>query len=83
MTSCVECKRQVDETNNLCKEHPEAKVERRWIGKLAIADDTGSGEAMIYHEALMTQAPHGVMIYHEKLRFPESGHLLRASVLTP
>ena len=25
---------------------------RRWIGKLAIADDTGNGDAMIYHEAL-------------------------------
>ena len=33
--------------------------------------------AMIYHEALMTQAADGVMIYHEKLRFPESGHLFK------
>ena len=52
MSSCVECKRQVDETNGSCNQHPEAKVERRWIGRLAIADDTGNGEAMIYHEAL-------------------------------
>ena len=33
--------------------------------------------AMTYHEALMTQAADGVMIYHEKLRFPESGHLFK------
>ena len=53
MTSCVECKRQVDDTSNLCRDHPEAQVEPRWIGKLHIADDTGSGEAMIYHEAFI------------------------------
>ena len=52
MVCCEQCKRQVDNDTGLCAQHPDAAVENRWIGKLNFADDTGAGDAMIYHEAL-------------------------------
>ena len=51
MTCCEVCKRQVGASKE-CTEHPTAPMVRRWIGRLSISDDTGIGEAMIYHEAL-------------------------------
>ena len=51
MTCCEVCKRQVGAAA-ACTEHPTASTVRRWIGKLAICDDTGLGDAMMYHEAL-------------------------------
>ena len=51
MRCCSQCKIQV-EADQHCNQHPDVDVEMRWIAKLHIADDTGAGEAMIYHEAL-------------------------------
>jgi len=49
MRCCEQCKRQVD-ADQTCAEHPGAQTEFRWIAKLNFVDDTGTGEAMIYHE---------------------------------
>ena len=51
MRCCRQCKIQV-EAGQRCTQRPDVDIEMRWIGKLNIADDTGAGDAMIYHEAL-------------------------------
>jgi len=49
MRCCQECKWQI-ESDQPCAQHPDAETELRWIAKLNFIDDTGTGEAMIYHE---------------------------------
>ena len=49
MRCCQQCKWQI-ESDQPCAQHPDAATELRWIAKLTFSDDTGSGEAMIYHE---------------------------------
>jgi len=51
MRSCSQCKKQLSEPY-ACDQHADAPIENRWIARLAIADDTGSMDAMIYHDAL-------------------------------
>ena len=52
MKCCGTCKKQVAAETVSCPDHPEAPVVHRWRAKVSFADDSGSAEAMIYHEAL-------------------------------
>ena len=52
--SCKQCKRRVNTETGTCDEHAAAEVENRWILTLDISDDSGRGEAMIYHDAVAT-----------------------------
>ena len=52
MKCCGTCKKQVAAETVSCLDHPEAPVVHRWLAKVSFADDSGSAEAMIYHEAL-------------------------------
>ena len=47
MTWCPKCK-----SKSPCTAGCEEGLEKRWIAKVALADRTGRGEAMAYHEAL-------------------------------
>ena len=58
MVCCARCKRQLAEGADRCGEHPDDGVENRWIAKISIADSSGSGDAMVYHDVL---EPTGVM----------------------
>ena len=52
MRCCSKCWKQVAESDIACLEHQDETVVDRWIGKVMLADDSGSGEAMIYHDAI-------------------------------
>jgi len=52
MKCCAQCKWQTD-AENPCAQHPDAGIENPYIAKLSISDDTGTGEAMLYHEAFL------------------------------
>ena len=49
--SCSECKRKVPDENDVCPTHPEKAVELRWLLSMEIADNTGRGQAVMYHDA--------------------------------
>ena len=52
--SCAECKKKIPEGQDACSGHPEAGTEMRWLLKLSIADNTGGGSAVVYHDAAST-----------------------------
>jgi RNA polymerase subunit RPABC4/transcription elongation factor Spt4 len=56
MKCCAQCKKQLEESEENCSVHADATVEHRWIAKLLLSDDTGSAEALIYHEPLAASA---------------------------
>ena len=49
--SCSECKKKVSDDNVACPSHPTAGFEYRWLLSLEIADETGRGHAVMYHDA--------------------------------
>jgi len=51
MQACSECKRQVNRETLVCDAHPLAAVEERWLISLELADHSGSGKALLYHDA--------------------------------
>ena len=52
LISCKQCKKQVSADSGVCSQHPVAGTELRWILSLALADGSGTGEAMIYHDTV-------------------------------
>eukprot|EP00969_Alexandrium_andersonii_P321553 14207906-Alexandrium_andersonii.AAC.1 len=48
--SCAECKRKVGEEAAACPNHPAAGTEKRWLLSLEIADETGRGTELVYHD---------------------------------
>jgi len=55
MTCCGRCKRQVPEGALACSkpEHATEPLVERWIAKVSFSDDTGTAEAIVYHDALV------------------------------
>ena len=54
MRCCSRCKKQVEEGALACPnpEHDGQPITMRWIGKITFGDDTGTAEAVTYHDAL-------------------------------
>lgn len=50
--SCVECKKKIPDGQDACGNHPNAGTELRWLLKLGIADNTGGGSVVMYHDAV-------------------------------
>ncbi len=52
--SCAECKKKTPEGQDSCGSHLEAGIEKRWLLKLSIADNSGGGSVVLYHDAAST-----------------------------
>lgn len=51
---CVECKKKIPDGQDACGNHTAAGTELRWLLKLGIADNTGGGSAVMYHDTAST-----------------------------
>ena len=59
MVCCAQCKKGLEELEEqACSAHPEAGTESRRIVALHIADHSGNGEAMMYHETAEYMTKH-------------------------